>query len=74
MPLRMDVHGTKVDRTCAEAAINGKLETLQYAHEHGCPRNEDTTIGAAESGHLETLKYAHESQCLWNTKNAVGVP
>ena len=33
------------------AAKGGYLECLQYAHEQGCPWNEETCISAAENDH-----------------------
>ena len=52
--------------TCANAAENGHLECLKYAHEHGCPWNEETCSFAAMHGHLECLKYARERGCPWD--------
>ena len=49
--------------TCANAAENGHLECLKYAHEHGCPWDEWTCESAAEKGHLECLKYACAHGC-----------
>ena len=48
------------------AAENGHLECLKYAHEHGCPWDEETCAVAAENGQLECLKYAHEHGCPWD--------
>ena len=45
---------------------NGHLECLKYAHENGCPWNEDTCSNAAKNGHLECLKYLHENRCPWD--------
>jgi hypothetical protein len=53
-------------KTCSCAAENGHLECLKYAHEHGCPWNENTCLNAAENGHLECLKYAREHGCPEN--------
>ena len=36
---------------------------LKYAHEKGCPWDEDTCRYAAEEHHLEVLKYARENGC-----------
>ena len=49
--------------TCANAALNGHLDCLRYAHENGCPWNEVTILFAAENGHLNCLRYAHENGC-----------
>jgi hypothetical protein len=45
---------------------NGHLECIKYAHEHGCPWNEQSCQNAARKGYLEYLKYLHESGCPWN--------
>jgi hypothetical protein len=51
---------------CKYAAKNGNFELLKYAHENGCPWNEDICTYAAKSGHLDCLQYAHENGCPWN--------
>ena len=50
--------------TCSEAALNGHLECLKYAHESGCPWSEWTCTRAAEGGHLECLKYLAKTGVL----------
>ena len=50
--------------TCSNAAKNGHLECLKYAHENGCPWDGETCSNAAKNGHLECLKYAHENVFL----------
>ena len=45
------------------AAENGHLECLKYAHENGCPWDEETCEEAAKYGHLECLKYACARKC-----------
>jgi hypothetical protein len=42
------------------------LDVLKYAHENGCPWNEETCSSAASNGHLDVLKYAHEHGCPWD--------
>jgi hypothetical protein len=42
------------------------LETLTYAHENGCPWNQQTCTFAAIGGSLKCLKYAHEHGCPWD--------
>ena len=54
------------DRFCAQMALNGNLELLQFLHEKGCPWNEMTCLVAAKNGHLECLTYAHEHGCPSN--------
>ena len=51
-----------------DAAKNGNLNCLKYAHENGCPWNKDTCHYASQNGHLNCLKYAHENSCSWNEK------
>ena len=51
---------------CNTAAYTGSLESLKYAHENGCPWDEDTCVYAARARSLECLKYAHENGCPWN--------
>ncbi len=36
---------------------------LRYAHDAGCPWDEDTCCAAAENGHLDVLRYAREAGC-----------
>ena len=52
--------------TCANAASNGHLDCLVYAHEQGCPWDEFTSQAAAYYGHLDCLQYAYEHGCPWN--------
>jgi len=54
---------------CKQAALNGHLECLRYAHENNCPWGdwgEGICSCAAKNGHLECLRYAHENGCPWN--------
>ena len=46
--------------------LSGHRECLKYAHENGCPWDEDTCEAATEDGHLGCLKYAHENGCPWD--------
>ena len=39
---------------------------LKYAHENGCPWDEEVCKQAAVKGHLDVLKYAHENGCPWD--------
>ena len=79
--LDSDPHESKKDtpssreseRTCKEAAREGHLEVLKYAHENGCPWNEVTCIAAASEGHLEVLKYAHENGCRWDAERICNI-
>jgi len=61
-------HGAMSQLCCSNvvtlsAAMHGHLERLKFAHENGCPWDEDTCEIAAENGHIECLKYAHENGC-----------
>ena len=56
----------KKARFCAQMALNGNVELLQFLHEKGCPWDEWTCHYAALNDHLECLKYAHENGCPWN--------
>jgi len=38
---------------------------LIYAHENGCPWNEDVCRYACTNDNLEILKYARENGCPW---------
>jgi hypothetical protein len=44
----------------------GRLECLQYAHEHGCPWNARVMEMAAASGYLECVVYAREKGCPYD--------
>ena len=46
--------------SCDEAAYNGHLDCLKYAHLNGFQWDKDTCSLAAYNGHLDCLKYAHE--------------
>ena len=60
---RLDLVTDVIERTCSNATESGHLECLKYAHENGCPWDEDTCSYAADNGYLECLKYAHENGC-----------
>ena len=51
---------------CAQMALNGKLESLKFLRENGCPWDETTCSSAAKNGHLECLKYARANGCPWD--------
>ena len=44
------------------------MECLKYAHENGCPWDEETCCAAACMCELECLEYAHENGCPWDEK------
>ena len=54
--------------TCDNAAKNGHLECLEYAHKNGYPLGED----AAMNGHLDCLQYAHENGFPWDKTRIIG--
>jgi hypothetical protein len=41
------------------------LSCLQYAHEHGCPWDENTSFNAVANRRVECLLYAHKHGCPW---------
>lgn len=47
----------------ANAAKSGSLECLRWAHENGCPWNDQTTTQAKLNGHLECFQYAVRHGC-----------
>ena len=57
-------------QTCANAALNGHLDCLKYAHENGCPLNM-TCFYAARNGHFDCLKYAHENGSPWDASTCL---
>ena len=59
---------------CLNAARNGHLECLKYAHENECPWDEETCSSAALKDHLECLKYAHENGCPWDEETCAKLP
>ena len=58
------------ERFCAEMALKGNLELLQFLRAKGCPWDGWTCSSAAKNGHLECLKYAHENKCPGRGKYA----
>ena len=46
------------ESTCSGAAKNGAahFEMLKWAHDHGCPWDEDTFSLTVKNGHFEILK------------------
>ena len=59
--------------TCANAADDGHMEVLKWAHKNGCPCNQNMCKIAALSGHLQVLKWAHESGFPWDEKAVEGL-
>ena len=49
--------------TCEAAAAGGHLEVLQWAWNHGCPRDAGTCAAAALGGQLEMLMWARQNGC-----------
>eukprot|EP00953_Heterococcus_sp_UTEX-ZZ885_P014953 8436-Heterococcus_DN1.PRE.2 len=52
--------------TCEEAAVNGYLDILVWAHENGCKWDNKTFTKAAEGGHKHISEYLLAEQCLWS--------
>ena len=44
------------------------MHVLQWAHENGCPWNEDTCWCAAQGGHLHVLQWARANGCPWDER------
>ena len=55
-PARMAAPGMRLP--VPSAAEGGHLEVLQWAHQNGCPWDEQTCAEAARGGHLEVLQWA----------------
>ncbi len=60
------VSGLWNQRATSNAAENGHLDCLIYAHEIGCPWHTHTTLNASYNGYLDCLIYAHENGCPWD--------
>ena len=41
---------------------------LQWAHENGCPWDENTCVSAAKKGNLDILKWARLAGAPWNRR------
>lgn len=52
---------------CSYAAYGGKIETVKWLREIGCPWDAQSCSYAAENGQLDTLKYLHENGCPWDS-------
>ena len=51
------------ERTCAEAALYGKLEILKWLRTNGCPWDKRVCDYAIKFGYMELLKWARENNC-----------
>ncbi len=49
-----------------QAAQEGHLEVLRWAHANGCPWDERTCLVAAAYGQLEALHWARSNGCPWD--------
>lgn len=56
---------------CADAAQNGHLDCLVYAHRSGRIWDDDVTHAAALGGSLECLRYARDNGCPWDATTTV---
>ena len=63
---RWNIDTYSYEDACSNAAKSGHLECLKYAHENGCPWDEDTCSEAT----FKCLKYAHENGCPGSSKYA----
>ena len=52
----------------AGAALNERLEVVQYLRAIGISWNSDTCANAAQNGHLVLLKWARAHQCPWDER------
>ena len=61
-----------MDETHCSEASNAEcdygLECLKYAHEKGCPWDENTCINVAMRGNIECLIFAYDNGCPWNRR------
>jgi hypothetical protein len=53
------------------AVKSGKIETVKWLRENGCPWDKWTCQYAAEKGYLEILKWAREHGCPWNKEECL---
>ena len=53
-------------KNAKDAAKNGHLECLVYAHQNGGEWDYRTCELAAANGHLDCLRYAHENRYRWD--------
>jgi hypothetical protein len=69
--LRQDLHPTLDESSgvyiCANAALNGHLETLGFLRENGFPWNSQTCMNAVGGSHLEVLLWARSNGCEWDS-------
>ena len=52
--------------TVADAALNGRLEVVQYLRTLGISWNNNTCANAVRNGHLDLFKWARANQCSWD--------
>ena len=57
------------EETPAEAAENGQLHVIQWAHAEGCPWDDETLRKAAIGGHLDVLVFALDQDCPTDDSN-----
>jgi hypothetical protein len=53
-------------RTCCEAARNGHLDVVQFAHEHECPRRYRNMSYCSRKWAFTCVEYAHVNGYPWN--------
>tara|TARA_B110000977_G_scaffold142414_1_gene180691 strand:+ start:43500 stop:43742 length:243 start_codon:yes stop_codon:yes gene_type:complete len=56
---------------CAQAAIGGHFEVVQWARANGYPWGEYTCSKAAEGGHLDVLQLARANGCPWDWQTRI---
>jgi hypothetical protein len=66
---RLEKWGPSSKHMITSLAFYGRLETLKWVHEHGCPINDNRACEfAAMEGQLETLQWLRQISCPWNAE------
>jgi hypothetical protein len=55
------------ERTCCEAAFQGRLDVLRLLHAEGHEWHEDTHIFAFQGGHLDVVQWLGQHGCAYDT-------
>eukprot|EP00303_Exanthemachrysis_gayraliae_P001652 CAMPEP_0206005178 /NCGR_PEP_ID=MMETSP1464-20131121/4416_1 /ASSEMBLY_ACC=CAM_ASM_001124 /TAXON_ID=119497 /ORGANISM="Exanthemachrysis gayraliae, Strain RCC1523" /LENGTH=220 /DNA_ID=CAMNT_0053378605 /DNA_START=64 /DNA_END=726 /DNA_ORIENTATION=+ len=55
-------------QACEHAAVQGCLDALQWARDHGCPWHAGVCAAAAYGGHLEVIQWARANGCPWDKR------
>ena len=69
--LRLRTEGWDSDeRVCADAALGGQLETLQWLRGEGLSWDWQSSASAAEGGHLDVLRWLRAAGCPWGEETS----